>query len=93
MVAILQDLDECVSLIEATLADSHGAAEYALYIQALIHRQRGAECAVHIFRLLGSLPTIIKHIQNFLKSYRPALRVPAAVSAGSCCQPKQPYLP
>ena len=64
MVAILQDLDDCVSLIEATLADSQGAAEYALYIQALIHRQRGAECAVHNFRLLGRLPTITKHMHN-----------------------------
>ncbi|KAL0031773.1 hypothetical protein WJX79_006669 [Trebouxia sp. C0005] len=36
-----QDLDECLSLIEASLADSQGVAEYALYIKALIHRQKG----------------------------------------------------
>ncbi|DBB06676.1 TPA: Bardet-Biedl syndrome 4 protein [Trebouxia sp. C0004] len=28
-----QDLDECLSLIEASLADSQGSAEYALYIK------------------------------------------------------------
>ena len=43
---ISQDLDECLSLIEASLADSQGVAEYALYIKALIHRQKGAQLAV-----------------------------------------------
>ncbi|KAL0055485.1 hypothetical protein WJX82_001054 [Trebouxia sp. C0006] len=36
-----QDLVECLSLVEVSLADSQGVAEYALYIKALIHRQKG----------------------------------------------------
>ena len=42
----MQDLDECLILIEASLADSQGVAEYALYIKALIHRQKGVQLAV-----------------------------------------------
>ena len=41
----LQDLDECIVLIDDTLADTQGKAEYALYIKALIHRQRGVASA------------------------------------------------
>ena len=49
---ILQDLDECLSVIEVSLADSQGGAEYALYIKALIHRQKGAQLAVLFRRAL-----------------------------------------
>ncbi len=53
---ILQDLDECLSLVEVSLADSQGVAEYALYIKALIHRQKGAQLAVLFARLKRYLP-------------------------------------
>ncbi|KAL3139806.1 Bardet-Biedl syndrome 4 protein [Trebouxia sp. C0009 RCD-2024] len=36
-----QDLDECLLFIDSTLAETQETAEYAIYIKALIHRQKG----------------------------------------------------
>ena len=58
---ILQDLDECLSLIEASLADSQGVAEYALYIKALIHRQKGAQLVVLLEKLSQKSSTSERH--------------------------------
>ena len=38
---MLQDLDDCLLLVDRTLAETQETAEYALYIKALIHRQKG----------------------------------------------------
>ena len=38
----VQDLEDCLTLIESTLAETQETAEYAIYIKALIHRQQGA---------------------------------------------------
>ena len=37
----VQEYDNCLELVEETIKESQGAAEYPLYVKALIYRQQG----------------------------------------------------
>ncbi len=37
----MQEFDECLKLIDTVLEETEGLCEYALYVKALIKRQRG----------------------------------------------------
>ena len=38
----MQDFEDCLTLIDSTLAETRETAEYAVYVKALIYRQKGA---------------------------------------------------
>lgn len=40
-ICAIQELDECLKLIEVVLEETEGLCEFALYVKALIKRQRG----------------------------------------------------
>ena len=90
--AVMQDLDDCVALIDGTLADTHGRAEYALYIKALIHRHRGV---VHALRLLppGSMHAYHYKTQACIHIHRGAVKVSPALPAGCHCLSQQCHIP
>lgn len=44
----MQDFDDCLTLIDSTLAETRDPAEYAVYVKALIYRQKGAFACICI---------------------------------------------
>ena len=71
-------------LVDRTLAETQETAEYALYIKALIHRQKGAVpslCLALIARPSTPNKTLVFD--------RPVVRLPPPIPKGSCCQPQQ----
>jgi hypothetical protein len=42
----LQQFEECTALIDRILASTNSSSEYAVYVKALIQRQRGEQCSI-----------------------------------------------
>lgn len=82
--AVLQDLDDCLLLVDRTLAETQETAEYALYIKSLIHRQKGAVPSLSL-----TAATRPSAPNKTLVFGRPVVRLSSPVSKGSCCQPQQ----
>ena len=82
----LQELDECLLIVEETLTESQGKAEYALYAKALIQRQRGE----------GLTPAyLIAHQHRICTPaawFRQNLRILDPISASCCAEPQQCHL-
>jgi hypothetical protein len=89
-----QDFDECLKLIEQVLQETDGLCEFALYVKALIKRQRGEQLAIPRNQLLSracsfcefSLPSLMM-LSNLGR--RADSGLPAVVSASHSHQPTQ----
>lgn len=57
MCLLIQDFDECMKAIESQLEACNGAAEYPIYVKALIKRQQGM-----LTRVWHSLVCNIRHV-------------------------------